>query len=152
MNAPPPRRFDSYSEARDKFRQVLDAADSGVVTSLTRGSEKYVVVAAPHQRRTLAELRPANARVVAEGGGWAVILPGLPVHGDGATFGESVADAIEALREYADDWNERLRLAPNHAPHRAVVELVELSTDEELRDWVLGASRASSDDSTKAYG
>lgn len=33
-------------------------------------------------------------------------------------------------------------MAPNHAQHRVVVELVELSTDEQLRDWLLGGVTA----------
>lgn len=67
-----------------------------------------------------------------------VILPGLPVHGDGETFDEAIDDALAALREYAEDWNTRLRLAPNHAQNHALVELVELSDDDQLRDWLVG--------------
>lgn len=33
-----------------------------------------------------------------------------------------------------------LRLAPNHAQHRDVVELVELSDDDQFRDWLLGGA------------
>lgn len=137
-----PRHFPSYSEARQRFRQVLDAARSGVVTSLEREGEIYVVVPAKRQRESLAALRPSNAQVAAEGGGWAVILPGLPLHGDGETFDDAIDDAIEALREYAEDWNDRLRLAPNHHQNRPVVELVELSTNAELRQWLLGQAAA----------
>lgn len=132
------RHFTSYTHARRDLRSVLDAADLGVVTTVERDAETYVVVVAKDQRANLAALRPANAQVVAEGGGWALVLPGLPLHGDGRTFDDAVDDAVDALREYADDWNERLRTAPNHRQHRVVVELVELSTDDELRRWLLG--------------
>lgn len=64
----------------------------------------------------------------------------LPVHGDAPSFDEALDDAIVALRDYAEDWNERLRLAPNHAQHRDVVVLVELSDDDQLRDWLLGGA------------
>ena len=50
-----------------------------------------------------------------------------------------------ALREYAEDWNERLRLTPNHAPHRSVVALIELSDDVQLRDWLLGGTLSAGD-------
>ena len=133
-----PRHFASYTAARTNFRAVLDAASAGLVTTLDRDDDRFVVVPAEQLRAQLAALRPARAEVVQEGGGWAVILPGLPVHGDAATFDEALDDAILALREYAEDWNEQLRLAPNHARHRDVVELVELSDDEQLRDWLLG--------------
>ncbi|MGH3341673.1 MAG: hypothetical protein ACRDPK_02090 [Carbonactinosporaceae bacterium] len=72
----------------------------------------------------------------------------MPVHGDGETFEDAVSDLVDALREYAEDWNARPYLAPNHRDHRAVVELVELSSDEQLRDWIVGheASAAASAD------
>jgi predicted RNase H-like HicB family nuclease len=132
------RHFPSYSDARQKFRYVLDAAHSGVITSIERDGETFLIVPAKEQRESLAALRPSNAQVIAEGGGWAVIIPGMPLHGDGETLEEAVHDAIEALREYAEDWNERLHTTPNHRQHRPVVELVEFSTDEEIRQWLLG--------------
>lgn len=136
----PPRHFESYTSARTNFRAVLDAASAGFVTTLDRDNDRFVVVPAEQLREQLAALCPSNAQVVQEGGGWAVIIPGLPVHGDGATFHEVLDDAMEALREYAEDWNDRLRLTPNHAQHRGVVELVELSDDDQLRDWLLGGA------------
>ncbi|WP_147917190.1 prevent-host-death protein [Ruania zhangjianzhongii] len=132
------RHFPSYTHTREHLRDVLDAAGSGLVTSVTRGSDKFVVVRAEQQRRMLSLLRPADAQVVAEGGGWAVIFPGLPVHGDAETFDGAVDDALGALREYAEAWNDHLHTAPNHVDNRAVVELIELSSDGELRAWVLG--------------
>lgn len=128
MDAPLPRNaamgqirhFESYTAARPQFKAVLDAAEAGLVTTVTRDDEKYLVVPARQLRDELAHLRPSRAEVLAEGGGWAVILPGLPVHGDGETFDSALDDAIVALREYAEDWNERLRSAPNHALHRPV--------------------------------
>ena len=132
------RHFTSYTQARQQFRAVLDAASSGFVTTIDRDDERFLVVSAEQQRRDQAALRPSRASVVAEGGGWAVILPGLPIHGDGETFDDALDDAVDALREYAEDWNARLRLAPNHAQNHVVVELVELSDDAQLRDWLVG--------------
>ena len=137
------RHFSSYTQARQQLRAVLDAAGSGLVTTIDRDEERFLVVSAQQQREDLAMLRPSNAAVVAEGGGWAVILPGLPVHGDGDSFDDALEDALDALREYAEDWNARLRMAPNHRQHHVVVELVELSTDEQLRDWILGGAVSS---------
>lgn len=125
---------------------MLDAARRGVVTTIDRDRERYVLVTAEQQRSDLASLRLARAQVVAEGGGWAIVLPGLPVHGDGSSFDEAIDDAIEALREYAEDWNDRLHAVPNHARHRVVVELVELSTDEQLREWLLATPPGSTGD------
>lgn len=132
------RHFESFTAARTNLRSVLDAAREGIVTTVVRENERYVVVNASHLRRDLSFLRPADAVVCAEGGGWSAVLPGLPVAGEGDTFDEAIDDLVEALREYAEDWNARLYRAPNHCEHRAVVELVELSDDEQLRSWVLG--------------
>jgi hypothetical protein len=104
---------------------------------VVRGNERFVVVAADSLRRELSQLLPSRTAVVAEGGGWSAILPGVPVHGDAATFDEAIDDLIDALREYAEDWNTRLHRAPNHQQQRSIVELVELSDDAQLRDWLL---------------
>lgn len=137
------RIFHSFSDARSNFKGVLDSADSGALTYIDREGSRYVVALADFQRPLLASHLRSNAQVIAEGGGWVVLLPGLPVHGDGETFDEAIADAIDALREYAEDWNDHLRSAPNHAPNRGVVELVELSTDEQLREWLVASPERS---------
>lgn len=142
----PTRHFTSFTNARTNFRAVLDAARAGLVTTVERDHDRFVVVPADQQRDLLVSLRPANAQVVQEGGGWAVILPGLPVHGDADTFDAALDDAIEALREYAEDWNDRLHLAPNHAQHQAIVTIVELSDDDQLRDWLLGGALSAHND------
>lgn len=133
-----PRHFGSFTDARTHLRSVLDAAREGLVTTVDRDHERFVVINAADLRRDLAELRPAKAVVAAEGGGWSAVMPGLPVHGDGDTFADAIDDLILALREYSEDWNARLYRVPNHRGNRAVVELVELSDDEQLRDWILG--------------
>lgn len=135
---PTTRHFASFTAARANLRSVFDAAREGLVTTVVRGKECFVVVNAYDLRGDLSRLRPANAVVSAEGGGWSAVLPGLPVAGEGDTFDAAIDDLIEALREYAEDWNTRLYRAPNHRGHRAVVELVELSNDEQLREWILG--------------
>src|SRR3954454_6394288 len=135
------RHFASFSEARSKLRCVLDAAREGLVTTVIRDNQRFVVIAADALAQDLRRLLPSQAVVVAEGGGWAAYIPGLPVHGDADTLDAAVDDLIDALREYAEDWNDPLHTAPNHAGHRSLVELVELSDDEQLRDWLLGRTQ-----------
>jgi predicted RNase H-like HicB family nuclease len=87
-------------------------------------------------------LRPASwshAQVVAEGGGWSVFIPGLPVAADGATFDEAIMEMVDALREYADDWQGHLHSAPNHADNRGLIQLIAHSSDDQLREWLTGA-------------
>lgn len=139
------RHFDTFTSARNNFRGVLDAAHNGVVTTVTRDKERFVVVSADALREELRRLLPSQAVAVPEGGGWTAFIPGIPVHGDAQSFDDAIADLIDALRDYAEDWNDRLHTAPNHARHRSLVELVELSDDEQLREWLVGRADAVTD-------
>ncbi len=78
-----------------------------------------------------------SAQVVHEAGGWSAFIPGLPIAADGATSEEAIDELIGAIREYAEDWQDRLRHAPNHQENWGIVQLVGLS-DDELRAWLLG--------------
>lgn len=132
------RHFDTVTTARAHLRAVLDAASEGLVTTVQRDGERFVIQSAEPLRQELARLLPANTAVVAEGGGWTALLPGVPVHGDADTFDAALDDLMDALRDYAEDWNARLHAAPNHVGHRSLVALVELSDDVQLRAWLLG--------------
>jgi predicted RNase H-like HicB family nuclease len=97
------------------------------------------VVDVERLRATLAAAPQWRAQVVAEAGGFSVFVPGIPVAADGPTFDDAITDMVDALREYADDWQDRLREAPNHRDNWALVQLVSLSDDAQLRAWLNGA-------------
>lgn len=59
-----------------------------------------------------------------------------PVGVEGRTVEAAITDLAMRLHEHALDWDERLCLAPNHVQNWALVQLVNLSTDEELVDWI----------------
>jgi predicted RNase H-like HicB family nuclease len=84
---------------------------------------------------------PSRAEVVQEAGGWSVFIPGLPVAADGATLDEAVTEMVDALREYADDWQDRLLDSPNHHDNRGLVRLISLRDDDQLHDWIVVAVR-----------
>jgi hypothetical protein len=48
---------------------------------------------------------------------------------------------VAALREYAEDWPEHLLEAPNHKENWGLVQMISLSTDEQLRAWLVGEAR-----------
>jgi predicted RNase H-like HicB family nuclease len=131
------RHFATFTQARTHLRDVLDAAHTGRVATVARDRERFAVVDADVLRRQLVSARPARAVVAAEGGGWSAFLPGVGVHGDGDTFDDALADLVEALRDYAEAWNERLLDAPNHRDNWSLVTLVELSDDDQLREWII---------------
>jgi prevent-host-death family protein len=131
--------YDSYTEARAHFKELLDAAERGQPATVRRESSTAMVVDARRLLRLLLEIYPSRAQVMAEGGGWSVFIPGLPVAADGATFGEAIIEMIDALREYADDWQDHLHNVPNHADNWGLVNLIALSSDEQLSEWLAGA-------------
>jgi predicted RNase H-like HicB family nuclease len=132
--------FDSYTDARTHLKDLLDAAERGRVATVRRDSRITAFVDQERLRYFLATVSPSRAQVVAEAGGWSIFIPGLPVAADGATLGEALDEMILALREYADDWQDRLLEAPNHANNWGLVQLVTLSSDVQLREWLVGST------------
>lgn len=133
--------FESASAARINLKELLDAAGEGRPATVRRDRQRLAVVDVNRLLHTLHQGGVPLAVLVAEAGGWSAFFPGLPVSASGNTLDEAVDDLVLAMREYADDWNDHLRLAPNHADHWALVQLVDLSTDEQLRDWVTGPAQ-----------
>lgn len=137
----PSVHYDSYTEARNNLKNLLDAAENGQVATVRRESATTAVLDAARLRYFLASVVPSRAQVVQEGDGWSVFIPGLPVAADGATFDAAVDEMVEALREYAQDWQDRLLRAPNHRENWGLVQLISLSDDDQLREWLVGSSR-----------
>ena len=129
--------YDSYSEARGHFKDMLDAAGKGLPATVRRDGSTTALVDARRLRAELARTCP-HAEVVKEEGGWSVFIPGTPVAADGATFDEALDEMTDALREYADDWQDHLLDAANHRGNWSLVQLISLSTDEQLREWLAG--------------
>ncbi len=137
----PAVHYDSFTAARVHFRDLIDAAKQGRVATMRRDDSRTAFVDVERLRHYLASVAPSGAQVVAEGGGWSVFIPGLPVAADGATFDEAITEMIDALREYADDWQDELQHAPNHRDNWGLVQLIGLSDDAQLTEWLVGGPR-----------
>jgi predicted RNase H-like HicB family nuclease len=133
--------YDSYTDARAHLKDLLDAAERGRVATVRRDAGRTAIVDVERLRSVLAALIASRTQMVAEAGGWSVFIPGIPVAADGATFDDAVSEMVDALREYAHDWQERLLDAPNHRNNWGLVQLISLSTDDQLRDWLVGSGR-----------
>ncbi|MDN5852011.1 MAG: prevent-host-death protein [Actinomycetia bacterium] len=131
-------QYDTFSEARKHFKDLFDAAEAGRPTSIRRERRRTALVDADRLRAVLVDANPSNAEVVAEAGGWSAFVPGLPIAADAATFTDAVDELVIALREYADDWADHLRHAPDHADNWGLIQIIDLSSDGQLRDWVVG--------------
>jgi predicted RNase H-like HicB family nuclease len=130
--------YETFSQARDHMRDLLDAARDGRSATVQRDQTRAAVVDAERLRSILQRVNSGRVELVAEAEGWSAFLPGTPVAADGATLDEAVDELIDALREYAEDWSERLRLAANHEVHWALVQFVDLSDDDQLHAWITG--------------
>ena len=132
-------QFLTYSETRRRLREVLDAAEAGKAAGIERRGSRVALVERDRLHGLLADSwRLGRPEAVAEAGGWSVFLPGTPIAADGADLDEAVEEFIDALREYAGDWEDRLRLAANHEHHWPLVLFVAMSSDAELSSWVRG--------------
>ena len=137
----PQVHYNSYTEARNNLKNLLDAAENGQVATVRRDAATAVVLDAELLRHFLASVVPFRAQVVQEAGGWSVFIPGLPIAADGGTFEEAITEMADALREYAEDWQDHLLRAPNHRENWGLVQLISLSNDEQLREWLVGSGR-----------
>jgi predicted RNase H-like HicB family nuclease len=129
--------YRSARDAREHFKDILDAADDGRPATVTRDARRVAAVDADRLVHFLTRVRPSGAEVVAENDGWSIFIPGLPVAADGTTLDEATEAMIDALRDYVEEWADHLRLAPNHAENWGLVQIVALSSDEQLRNWLL---------------
>ncbi len=127
--------FNTVTEARKHIGDLMNAAESGRPATIRRNLHRAALVDAERLRASLAQLLP-SAELVSENDGWSIFLPGLPIATDGASFDEALDEMVLALREYADDWSDHLLHAPNHAQNWGLVQLIELSNDEQLREWL----------------
>lgn len=128
--------YESTSATRKNFRAVLDAAGRGKAVTIRRGDEIAAVMPAERLREHLFHTVAPRAHTFFEDGRWVVLLADRPFVSEGATVEEAISDLVLSLREYAQDWDDRLRAAPNHEPNWALVQLINLSTDDELGDWI----------------
>ncbi|ALG06082.1 prevent-host-death protein [Kibdelosporangium phytohabitans] len=132
--------FDSYTDARTHLKDLLDAAEKGRVATIRRDHARTAVVDVVRLQHVLVSMNQPRAHVVAESDGWSVFIPGLPISADGATFDEAITEMITSLREYAEDWQERLLETPNHRDNWGLVQLIGLSDDVQLREWLVGVA------------
>lgn len=133
-----PTHFPTLSAARAGFKDLLDAAEEGRSATVRRENRVAAVVDAGRLRSMLTETRPADAQLVAEADGWSIFLPGLPLAADATTFDGALDEMVLVLREYAQDWDDHLLHAPNHANNWGLVQLIALSDDGQLKAWLVG--------------
>ena len=131
--------YPSVSAARDNIKQILDAAERGQVVSVERNAHRSAVVDAARLQAFFSATVSPNAEIRQEDGAWVITMPGRPIAAEASSYKGALAEIIDALREYAADWNDHLLAAPNHQQNWGLVQLIAYSTDEQLRVWLTTA-------------
>ena len=112
-----------YSEAKAGFSAMVRRATqehSPVVFERRRGGHEGVVVVDRDDLAEALEDHRFETEVFIEGGRYAIGLEDFGLHGTGSTFEDALADVLEALRAYADDYFAQLevyRRTPKQAKH-----------------------------------
>ncbi|SEB56043.1 Antitoxin of toxin-antitoxin, RelE / RelB, TA system [Paramicrobacterium humi] len=128
--------YPNYTQARTHLKDVFDDAKRGRTVTLQRDNDVVAVTAVDRLRDYFARTVSSRVSVTREDGIVIATMEGRPFASEGATITDALDELVEALREYAEDWDERLQYAPNHRDAWGLVQLVRLSSDEQLKDWM----------------
>jgi predicted RNase H-like HicB family nuclease len=130
--------YDTVAEGRKHFSDALRAAGEGQPVTVLRSGGAIVLLDGTALLGFIAKATPSNAVIAQDEHGYSVYLPDKPIAADGATIDEALDQMVEALRTYGAAWHEVLRQAPNHADNWGLIQLIELSDDDQLRNWLTG--------------
>jgi len=121
------------SEARNHWADLLDAAASGDWQRVEPLRREPVILASQRQLARLLELAAPFAPEVLyeDDDSVSIWLNEFDVYGSGDSLEEAAGDLLESVREYVDDWEEDLKLAPNHRDRIWHVRRVQLAGDDE---------------------
>ncbi|NNH69985.1 prevent-host-death protein [Nocardia uniformis] len=121
---------------------MLTTAEQGNVAVVSRKGKDSALVEVGRLRWLLSHIISAHEpQIVRENNNWVAYLPGLPLAVEEPDFDTAVNALIEAMREYAADWQDHLHAALNHRKNVDFVQFVELSTDDQLREWLTAAEQ-----------
>lgn len=127
--------YGSFTATRTHLKDVFDANARGRTVTVQRDGEVSVVLPVERLRSYFFRTVSPSVSVSREDGRTVALMDSRPFVSEGATVDDALTDLVMSLREYAEDWEARLERAPNHASNWALVQLVKLSTDEQLLDW-----------------
>jgi hypothetical protein len=124
---------------------AVEPVARGGAVQLRQGDAALAVVDARRLRRFLAEHLPANVQWGREKDTETAVVPVLNLAAEGTPH-EVKEQLLSGLREYAEDWLDRLHAAPNHAGNWPWVQLIQLSTDSQLWRWLNAPCGSTSED------
>ena len=134
----PAVQYDRFTDARTHLKELLDAAEEGRPAAVIRQDRSTVLVDRTRFVRYLMALNAGRVELVPDGDAWLAVVADSPISAEGDDAADAIDELIDAMREYAEDWSARLRLASNHEQNWGLVQLVDHSSDDELRAWIIG--------------
>lgn len=132
--------YPKISQARAAISEIYSTVERHLVVGIQReGDAPVSVIRRDNLKEALRALSPLNPQVrFAKNGTVSMWLEGLPISSQGSSFSNAGTELIEALRDYAQTWVEELKNYPNHNERWGLANLVLLSDDSELREFLFG--------------
>ena len=125
-----------YSEARNSFADLFDAAISHAPTRIARRRSGEAVLIGRDDLLALTDAFAFRPDVYFEPDGVSIWLPELAVWGRGSDLQAASDDLVTEVRQFVEEWlaDARLRSSPNHRPHAPWVVKAMLSDDAQLAE------------------
>lgn len=141
----------TVTEARRQLPSLLDKAQHGHWQLVGRRNRREVILADADEVSALLgagyRFHPQVMMGENDVGLW---LPELNTHAVGATLDEALQRLADVMLEYAEDWEDHLRHAPNHRGNIGYVRRIELAGDIEGVVAVLSLDTKASTDTESA--
>lgn len=128
--------YSTITEARTHLKEAYDRASRGTAVRLGRDQDRLVLTNQDRLRRYFASTVSPRLRVGQDDGRWIASMDARPFVAEGADAESAIDELTTELREYAEDYEEHYSGASNHQNDWGLVQLVQLSTDAELAEWV----------------
>jgi hypothetical protein len=128
-----------YSEARNGFADIFDAAIAHAPTRIARRRSGEAVLIGYDDLLALTEPFAFHPAVYFEPGAVSIWLPELELWGRGADFETARSDLIDEVRQYLEEYlaDERLRMAPNRRSQAPWLVRAMLLDDAQLVEAIL---------------
>lgn len=125
-----------YSEARNGFADIFDAAIAHAPTRIARRRSGEAVLIGHEDLLALTEPFAFHPAVYFEPRGVSIWLPELAIWGRGDDFASARDDLVDEVRQYLEEYlaDERLRTAPDHRPRAPWLVRAMLLDDDQLSE------------------
>ncbi|MGO3146519.1 MAG: hypothetical protein ACTIJ6_02450 [Leucobacter sp.] len=135
----PDKLHASYSstEARTSWRDIMDSSARGLPVTIRRQDTVTAVTDAERLRQYFFKTLEPHTMTYVEDGVHSLVLDGRGFTAEGSTLDAAIEDMVLQLREYQDDWALHYSSAPNHRSNWPLTMLLSMSTDTQLKDWLI---------------